>query len=48
MSKYVCNFRNFDAVTIEIIIAKENENFQNFVLESNAAFNNVIEKLKSL
>ena len=48
MSKYVCNFRNFDAKTIEIIIAKENENFQNFVLESNADFNNVIEKLKSL
>ena len=48
MSKLVCNIRNFDSITLDLLVAQDNELFDSWISEVIANFNSVIEELKQL
>lgn len=48
MSKSVCNIRNFDSITLDLLVTQDNEIFDNWICEIIANFNFVIEEFKQL
>lgn len=48
MSKLVCNIRNFDSITLDLLVAQDNELFDSWISEVIANFNSVIEEFKQL
>lgn len=48
MSKLVCNIRNFDSITLDLLVAQDNELFDSWISEVIANFNSVIEEFKKL
>ena len=48
MSKLVCNIRNFDSITLDLLVAQDNDLFDSWISEVIANFNSVIEEFKQL
>ena len=48
MSKLVCNIRNFDSKTLDLLVTQDNEIFDRWIGEVIANFNSVIEEFKQL
>ncbi|MCY6410909.1 PD-(D/E)XK nuclease family protein [Acinetobacter sp. VNH17] len=48
MSKLVCNIRNFDSITLDLLVTQDNELFDSWIGEVIANFNSVIEEFKQL
>ena len=48
VSKLVCNIRNFDSITLDLLVTQDNEIFDSWIYEVIANFNSIIEEFKEI